>query len=237
MYWTKLKLVAAVCVVGVAAWGALVSAQVFEQAPPEAVPYVTVRPVETTAAATTRPAAQPSDDRLEALERKLDRLIQVLESGQRRTTPPADNAALVRTGVMPVYSTINTPTPAIANIAPPALPPRNDSAQDAVAVPPPAASLPTTPASTGTLEDRMAKLEQRLGLLEQRLHTLEQRAVSRIDSRNPYANNQPAVLSTPSVTPVPQPAVAPAAAPAPVPQPKPNDGQHVPPPTTQPPKP
>ena len=196
MYWTKLKLAATVCLVGVVASGALVSAQVFDK-PATAINSRTgVRPVVTQAPATLPLGAEPSHDRLEALERKLDRLIQVLEAGQPHNVPPPVAAAAVVPEITGSgVARFAADSAEYTAVLPPSI--NVDPTQmRAPAVSAPAAVPPPPGASDGTLQDRMSKVEQRLGRLEQRLRQLEQRAASRIEGQAPlYRIDSPSIPS------------------------------------------
>jgi RNA polymerase sigma factor (sigma-70 family) len=164
MLWTKLKFAAAASLLCVVAWGALVSAQVFERVPaPEQAPAATA-PVETIVRFTPPQTTPAQPDRLEALERKLDRLIQVLEGGQARHAAPAATASS--------YSVpATTPAPVVA--AAPAryvnAPVQGQSFD--VFTPAPVQA----PAANAAAMDRITKLEQRIDRLEQRLSRLERR--------------------------------------------------------------
>jgi RNA polymerase sigma-70 factor (ECF subfamily) len=177
MYWNKLKFVAA-SLVGVVASTALVSAHAF-QAP---APAPSTTPA---ASPTPAPRTDVGPDRLEALERKLDRLIQVLEaSKQPHALPTLPSPATVsREGAVASFTPIAPnnsfyPAPAAVLPAPASEPPMMPQA----APPPPARR------EGGSLERRMAELEQRLAQVERRLNQLEQRAAGRAANQYPRPN-------------------------------------------------
>ncbi len=143
---------------------------------------------------------RPSDnDRLRNLERKVDRLLEVLGGSSRRTPPShTQNSTPESNEPAPVVAATPTPPPAPAAIAavPPApvapaatgaAPAPAAAPQPAIApiasVPPPPAALPgmpppARPGQSSSLNRRVDLLEQRLAKLEQRLADFERRLSS-----------------------------------------------------------
>jgi RNA polymerase sigma factor (sigma-70 family) len=133
---------------------------------------------------------RPSDnDRLRNLERKVDRLLEVLGGSSRRTTPPVLDSTPKPTESAPaVASTPAAPAApaAIAAMPPPPVAPATPS----IAAPAPAAAPQPLPAPIAPLAPRQAarpgmapptqagqsnSINRRVDLLEQRLARLEQR--------------------------------------------------------------
>ena len=175
MFWTKLKWVAATAVMGMLACGAVVLAQA--PAPglsSDASPYV----AQGTAAVEPRltPPADPPD-RLQALEKKLDRLIQVLERdrvGTYTRMVPATPAALPNPGVVQAAGFPYTGTQGAA----PGLSPLPVGVAPSISLPtmaPPAYSAPVARSSDGNISARMQSVEQRLDRLEKRVEEIAAR--------------------------------------------------------------
>ncbi len=178
----------------------------------------------------------PSDnDRLRNLERKVDRLLEVLgRSGQRPTSPQPATASTAEPAPAAPAAPVAPAVPAApAAIAPVPPPPRAHSTPSAAAPSPAPAALPVQPASpvtvvpartgqSGSVGRRIDSLEQRLAKLEQRLAEVERRLgnagvgslsapVTRIVTEPPPS---PRGLAPTGTTFLPPPAPAAAAAPA-----------------------
>jgi RNA polymerase sigma factor (sigma-70 family) len=122
---------------------------------------------------------RPSDnDRLKAVEHKLDRLLEVLGGSSRRTTSP-DAPPTLETAPR-IADVTQPPAPAIAPLPP--VPPAPPIAPSADAIPSPGdgptpspRALPAPKPGRSDLAGRVGLLERRLGELERRFSELERR--------------------------------------------------------------
>jgi RNA polymerase sigma factor (sigma-70 family) len=156
---------------------------------------------------------RPSDnDRLKNLERKVDRLLEVLRGPSQRTLSPKLATAPTpepNGTAPPVASTPALPTApaAIAAVPRPPLAPAMPSAAAPSPAPaalpaqpaPPLIATPTRPGHSGLLDRRVDALEQRLAKLERRLAEFERRSSSAGASNLPAPSG--GLVAKPSAAP------------------------------------
>jgi RNA polymerase sigma factor (sigma-70 family) len=187
MMLTKLKLAAAAGVVALVAWGAGVSAQQPNGAAAN-VAGAGVAHVDADNTTEINASTGQQPDRLEALERKLDRLIQVLEGGAAKPTPSysADRPGPARnTNDSKPESADPAPTPN-PGAKPAAAPNASPSWRaDTHSANTPRAWVANDRAAHDSSADRMTKMERRLDRIERRLQELDQRTGERNSSGDP----------------------------------------------------
>jgi hypothetical protein len=143
---------------------------------------------------------RPSDnDRLKAVEHKLDRLLEVLGGSSRRTTSPDAPPTLDLPPSVAVATPAPAPTPAPSPLPPP--PPAAPTAPSADAIPSPGDGPTAPPRALPAPKPGRSDMAGRVGLLERRLGELERR-FSELERRIHFSDTRP---STPPSRAVPAP--------------------------------
>jgi RNA polymerase sigma factor (sigma-70 family) len=172
----------------------------------------TVALVTTGVGALAQTGPSSSDDRLKAVERKLDKVLEVLGGSRRASTvpaaSPASNTPADRAEIAPTPGSATsaavpppptTPSPIVASA--PAAPPsvRAPGAVPAPPDPPAAASSPRAGLWRDTTAGRLESLEHRLDDLERRLGALERR----VQANPGNASSHPSPIPAPDLAPAP----------------------------------